>query len=685
MAIRAAASASQRRAPDHAAAAGRMEQLQAATAGAAETEENISTMIRRIRHAKGTQAATTCTTMKAAAATPGAVASVAETTRVEENAAFRSWVLETPAFKSPNVAMSAEWNDELGYNNMGVGTPRARPAGATDNAYTHKRSWRVQSEDVMEGVSCNPSPRYTVTCPGDILSSPPNNASLFGCSAFTTFDNLYTPFSQKPQMTTAAAIPVTSNSNPHKHIRLCHAVPSSAPHSLPAPADLAQADHFPASGAQVRAPGSTQNTTPVLGTFGFPVPGARVALVGPPTGFFSNGGNWQAGGASPVGMQLGGERGCVATSKFVAMSRSTLWIASVAVLLILACAVTEVNHASKPVSSSELPETVANYRRILSPTSRRLLSRDGGGFSDSEMEAMHDSMWRWRNSMDRSRRRGGRGGGGGMMGGRSGGGMMGGRGEAEKESAENEAVPAGDCGGNGGGESQEAPHLELIRRSMRAVGLIEEVSEDSTSAGAAAAAATNGGSNSVMHFGGRRGMNFPLMHMHHGRMHVPMMGMDMGMGNVNVHPMQFRAGVESPKAVPLRDSTPCSFFSSICDFFRRVFGASSPAIKLPSNEDTTVGSSAIRAQYPRRMMHGREALDTASMSTFDAFKNSLVNGLVMENAQEHDMMDVPGNENVMLLPTGDDMVGRQMDDKEMEGMMRGMMGRNRMMLRGGNV
>ncbi|CAI5505689.1 unnamed protein product [Closterium sp. Naga37s-1] len=618
---------------------------------------------------------------------------------------------------------------------MDVGTPRGRPAGAADNAYTHRRPWRVQSEDVIESVSCNPSPRYTVTCPGDILSSPPSSAPLFGCSAFATFDNLYTPFSQKSQMTTAAAIPVISNSNPHKHIRLCHNVPSSVPRSLPGPADLAQPE-LSASGAMIWAPASTQNAAPVLGTFGLPVPGARVALVGPPTVFFSNSGNWQISGASPVGMQLGVERVCAATSSGLPPLRTSLKDAPEEVVeerrkCDEGAAVsrgmmhgeseennegekgdecgevfTEATHASKPASSSELSESLPNNRRMLSPTSRRLLSRDGGGFSDSEMEAMHDSMWRWRNSMDRSRRRGGRG--GGMMGGRGGGGMMGGRGKAEKDSAEKEAFPEGDCGGNGGGESQEAPHLELIRRSMRAVGLIAGNSGDLTSA---AATTTNGGSSSsVKRFGGRR-MSFPLMHMHHGRMHVPMMGM--GMGNMNEHPMHFRADTEPPEVAPLRSSTPCAFFSSICDFFRRVFGAPSPAIELPSNEDTVVGSSGIGAEYPRRMMRGRAALDTASMSTFDAFTNSLVNGLVMENDQEHAMTDVPGMDEMMgdrdgtmmegddmmmeggdmmmqgdkenvMMPTGDGMVGRHMDDKEMEE-MEGMMGGNRMMLRGGNA
>ncbi|CAI5470026.1 unnamed protein product [Closterium sp. Yama58-4] len=277
---------------------------------------------------------------------------------------------------------------------------------------------------------------------------------------------------------------------------------------------------------------------------------------------------------------------------------------------------------------------------------------------------MHDSMWRWRNSMDRSRRRGG------MMGGK-GGGMMGRRGKAEKESAENEAFPAGDCGGNGGGESQEPPHLELIRRSMRAVGKIAGISGDSTSA-AAAATTTNGGRNSMMHFGGRREMNFPLMHMHRGRMHVPMMGTthSMDIVDVNEHPMHFRAGTEPPEVAPLRSSTPCAFFSSMCDFFRRVFGASSPAIELPSNEDTVVGSSGIGAQYPRRMMRGRAALDT--MSTFDAFKNSLANGLGES---------ITTDKEKVMMPTGDGMVARQMDDKEMEEMMEGMMGGNRMMLR----
>ncbi|CAI7788681.1 unnamed protein product [Closterium sp. NIES-53] len=378
------------------------------------------------------------------------------------------------------------------------------------------------------------------------------------------------------------------------------------------------------------------------------------------------------------------------------MSRLTLWMAFVAALLILGCAVTEANHASKPASSSELSESLPN-RRMLSPTSRRLLSRDGGGFSDSEMEAMHDSMWRWRNSMDRSRRRGGRGGG-----------MMGGRGKAEKENAEKEAFPEGDCGGNGGGESQEAPHLELIRRSMRAVGLITGISGDSASA---AATSTNGGRSNTLRFGGRR-MSFPLMHMHHGRMHVPMMGM--GMGNMNEHPMHFRADNEPPEVAPLRSSTPCAFFSSICNFFRRVFGASSPSTELPSNEDTVVGSSGIGAHYPRRMMRGRATLGTVSMSTF-----GLVNGLVMENDQEHAMTDVPGMDEMMgdrdgmmkegddmmmeggdmmmqgdsittdnekvMMPTGDGTAGRQMDDKDMEDMMEGMMGENRMMLRGGNA
>ncbi|CAI7766117.1 unnamed protein product [Closterium sp. NIES-54] len=339
MAISAAAAVSRRAgyaattdaAPPAAAGAMAQLQVQAATGAAAmeleETEENISTMIRRIRYAKGAQTAATCTATIAAAASPTAAASGAETTRVEENAAFRSWVEETLAFRSPHVAMSGEWNHELGYSNMDIGRPRGRPAGAADNAYTHKRPWRVQSEDVIESVSCNPSPRYIVTCPGDILSSPPSSAPLFGCSAFATFDNLYTPFSQKSQMTTAAAIPVISNSNPHKHIRLCHNVPSSVPHSLPGPADLAQPE-LSASGAMIWAPASTQNTAPVLGTFGLPVPGARVALVGPPTGFFSNNGNWQISGASPVGMQLGVERGCAATSSGLPPLRTILKDAS---------------------------------------------------------------------------------------------------------------------------------------------------------------------------------------------------------------------------------------------------------------------------------------------------------------------------------------------------------------------
>ncbi|CAI5994791.1 unnamed protein product [Closterium sp. NIES-65] len=191
---------------------------------------------------------------------------------------------------------------------------------------------------------------------------------------------------------------------------------------------------------------------------------------------------------------------------------------------------------------------------MLSPTSRRLLSRDGGGFSDSEMEAMHDSMWRWRNSMDRSRRRGG------MMGGRGGGGMMGGRGKAVKESAEKEAFPEGDCGGNGGGEKQEAPHLELIRRSMRA---------------------------------------------EHAMTDVP--GMDEMMGD--------------------RDG-------------------------MMMEADDMMEEGDMMMNQADMMMQGE------SIAT--------------------------GNGKVMM-PHGDGMVGRQVDDKEMEDMMEGMMGGNRMMLRGGNA
>ncbi|GJP30190.1 hypothetical protein CLOM_g23131 [Closterium sp. NIES-68] len=379
------------------------------------------------------------------------------------------------------------------------------------------------------------------------------------------------------------------------------------------------------------------------------------------------------------------------------MNCAVQWMALLALLLTIGCMAAEASHAAKPAPSSELPESLPTNRRLLSPTSRRLLSPNG--FSDSDMAAMHDSMWRWRNSMDRSRHKGGMmGGRGGMMGGR------GGRGGAGKEAAESESFPDADCGGGGDGGSQEAPHLELIRRSMRAVGLI------GGSGGDESATTTSVGSSGMMRFGGRRGMDFPPMHMHHGRMHVPLVGMSMGMGNMHGHPMHFRADVEPPRDVPLRDHSPCAFFSSICDFFRRLFGVPSPAIEMPPNEDTPVGFAGNSAQFPRRMMRGRAAMDASSMNTYDALKSSLANGLVLENAQEHDMNDVPGmgemmggdgmmmegddmtmqggsmmseNENMMMMEDG--MGGIQTDGNEMQDIMEGMMGGNRMMLRGGNA
>ncbi|GJP30191.1 hypothetical protein CLOM_g23132 [Closterium sp. NIES-68] len=285
-------------AADAAASAGRMQQLQL--------------------HAAGVSQAAAASMM-----TPTALATTNDAPRVEGNAAFKSWFSETPAFRSPPAATSGEGNGDLGF--LDGGTLRARPgtllranADAADrNAYNHKRPWRVHSEDVVESVSCNHSPRYTVTCP--VASYPPASTSLFGCSAFAPFNSLYTPFFQeKPDATAAASTPAISTPNPHKHIRLCHGVapssPAAFPHSPRGAADLARAE-VATSGRESCAPVTTPNSTAPTCSFGLPVPGARVALIGPPMDAWSSGGGWRMCDASPVTMHLQAEHGGIGTTK----------------------------------------------------------------------------------------------------------------------------------------------------------------------------------------------------------------------------------------------------------------------------------------------------------------------------------------------------------------------------------